>query len=125
MLEGTFPEIFKTSKVVPIFKNGDDQEPENYRQIHILPGFSKILETIIAPQIIDYYQKFELFCNKALINNVHTPFENKENCITRFTDLSRSFDSVNHQNLYDNLDAYGIRAIGNASIINCMVICYL
>ena len=41
---GTFPQIFKTGKVIPIFKSGDKQLLLNYRPISLLPSLSEVLE---------------------------------------------------------------------------------
>ena len=38
---GIFPQIFKTAKVIPIFKSGDKQLMHNYRSISLLPCLSK------------------------------------------------------------------------------------
>lgn len=49
-----FPSLFKTSKVVPIFKSGDKLDISNYRPISILPALSKIVEKILYQQIMDH-----------------------------------------------------------------------
>ena len=35
--EGTFPECFKTAKIIQIFKSGDSYSTVNYRPISMLP----------------------------------------------------------------------------------------
>jgi hypothetical protein len=40
---GTFPDIFKTSRVTPIFKSGDPTSTDNYRPISLINTFGKIL----------------------------------------------------------------------------------
>ena len=35
---GLFPKIFKTAKVIPIFKFGNKQNTQNYRPISLLPA---------------------------------------------------------------------------------------
>ena len=44
---GIFPKVFKTAKVVPIFKSGNNKLLQNYRPISILSSLSKLLEKII------------------------------------------------------------------------------
>jgi Notch-like protein len=39
---GIFPDKFKTSRVVPIFKQGDPRMCDNYRPIALVNSFSKI-----------------------------------------------------------------------------------
>ena len=45
--QGIVPHEHKIAHVVPIFKNGDLTEVNNYRPISILPFFSKILEKLM------------------------------------------------------------------------------
>ena len=42
--EGTFPDIFKTAEIIPLFKSGDKKSPNNHRPIALLDPFSKIFE---------------------------------------------------------------------------------
>ena len=44
---GMFPDILKIAKVIPIHKNGNKNDPNNYLHISILSTFSKILEKLI------------------------------------------------------------------------------
>ena len=44
---GIFPEAFKLSKVIPLFKKGDSSLLVNYRPISLLPTTSKIFEQVI------------------------------------------------------------------------------
>ena len=44
---GFFPQIFKSAKVVPIFKAGHKHLERNYRPISLLSCLSKVLEKVI------------------------------------------------------------------------------
>ena len=48
ILSGEFPEIFKISKVTPIFKSGSISELGNYRPIAVISPFSKVLERLVT-----------------------------------------------------------------------------
>ena len=50
---GIFPDELKKARVLPTFKLGDIDIPENYRPISILPILSKMLERHIADQMQD------------------------------------------------------------------------
>ena len=42
--DGIFLDCLKIASVIPVFKNGNYNDIENYRQIHLLSIFSKLLE---------------------------------------------------------------------------------
>ena len=62
-----FPEEFKLSKVLPIFKSGDEQNIQNYRPISILSFFSKIFGKIIANHIVDFVDNINLLYDKQFV----------------------------------------------------------
>ncbi len=59
-----FPEDMKKAEIYPIFKKKDDMIKDNYRSISILVVFSKVFETIIAEQLMEYLKSIfnELLC---------------------------------------------------------------
>jgi len=60
---GTFPNKMKTARVVPIFKSGDNSNPDNYRPISLLSNFSKILEKIIANRLVCFLEENDIISN--------------------------------------------------------------
>ena len=48
---GIFPDELKKARVLPIFKSGDSEIPENHGPIYILPILSKIFERHFADQM--------------------------------------------------------------------------
>jgi hypothetical protein len=59
--EGIFPSKFKNSVVKPIYKNGGGgKEAINYRSITLVPTLSKILEKVIANQLIAFLEKHNI-----------------------------------------------------------------
>ena len=63
ILSGEFPEIFKISKVTPIFKSGSLSELGNYRPIAVISPFSKVLERLVYDQLVSYQEKECLLFN--------------------------------------------------------------
>ena len=57
---GIFPNNCKISKVVPIHKNGDTNNPNNFRPISLLTCFSKIFEKIIFKRITRFLNKHDV-----------------------------------------------------------------
>ena len=108
---GFFPQIFKTAKVVPIFKAGDKHLVRNYRPISLLPSLSKILEKVIKNQFIIFFKKREIFYDfqygfkekrgviHALLGVITPAYDAIEH--NKFTallmDLRKAFDTVSHQ----------------------------
>ena len=108
---GIFPNKMKIAKVIPIFKTGDKHEFTNYRPVSLLPQFSKILEKVFYKRLDDFISKYKILCEQqygfranrttthALIDfveTVTTAIENKDYAIGIFLDLSKAFDTVNH-----------------------------
>ena len=57
LLTGIVPSNFKIAKVVPINKNVKRDDPFNYRPVSMLPGFSKIMEKLIANRLFASIKK--------------------------------------------------------------------
>ena len=49
--EDIFPECFKTTKIIWIFKSGDSNSTVNYRPISMLPFLSKIFEKLMCDRL--------------------------------------------------------------------------
>ena len=125
---GTYPDQLKIAKVCPIFKDGSKNEFSNYRPISVIPSFSKIFEKIISNRLLSYINKFDIF-NPAqygfrknhstymamlnLYDKVSEAIDNNEYTIGIFIDLSKAFDTINHDILIKKLEMYGIRGIPN------------
>ena len=51
-----FPDDWKKAKVRPIFKSDKRNILSNYRSISILPAISKIIESVLHTQVLEYFQ---------------------------------------------------------------------
>ena len=119
-----FPENMKIVKVTPIFKSGKKELPKNYRPISVLPCFSKILEKIMYNRVYNYLNDNNLLFYKqfgfrkghstddaliSLINSIYDSFNQNKYTLVVFIDLSKPFDTVDHNILIDKLNLYGIK----------------
>ena len=123
---GVVPDMYKLAKVVPLFKSGDKQDPNNYRPISLLPSLSKILERIVYNRLIGfllkhdviYYKQFGFLKGRSteqamteIILKIIEAIENKNYSLGVFLDLSKAFDSISHNILLTKLFRYGVRGI--------------
>ena len=67
LVTGKFPNIWKVSKVCPLFKGGDQaarEDPKQYRPVALLPAAARLLEKIVCDQIMGHlYDKDLLHSN--------------------------------------------------------------
>ena len=61
---GVFPDSFKISKIIPLFKKGDSSLLSNYRPISLLPTISKIFERILYNQLYEYFNSINLLAEQ-------------------------------------------------------------
>ena len=61
ILEGTYPDKLKLAKVIPIFKSGDDFDPNNYRPISLLSVFNRIFEKLMYKRLKSFFEVNDLF----------------------------------------------------------------
>jgi hypothetical protein len=62
--EGIFQSKLKKSVVKPFYKNWEKEEAINYRPITLVPALLKVLEKVIANQLIAFLEKHDIF-NKS------------------------------------------------------------
>ena len=60
--ESCFPDCWKVSLVVPLFKNvGERTNAKNYRPVSLLSVVSKVFEKLVNHRIVDHLEKSSLF----------------------------------------------------------------
>ena len=118
-----FPDCLKKAIIKPIFKDKDQNDISNYRPIAILPILSKIFERAATDQIMDYLVKHNLLtktqhaylkkhstntCLVELINYIHQLLDSSYQTAIVKIDLSKAFDTINHEKLLLKLKNLGL-----------------
>ena len=57
LLSGRLPQLWKVSRVSPIFKSGSRAEPLNYRPISLTCMCCKVIERLISEHILAYLEQ--------------------------------------------------------------------
>ena len=66
MSVGAVPLTWKTAIIVPVFKNGDPTDVQNYRPISLTCVASKIMERVIVQQMTSYFTKCNLISDSQV-----------------------------------------------------------
>ena len=122
--QGIFPDILKIARITPVYKSGSKFDCSNYRPISSLHYMSKLLEKCMSNRIVKFFERFSLFSNSqygfmgnrstldALIDlteAIYDSLDQKKHHISILIDMTKAFDTVNHNILLGKLERYGVR----------------
>lgn len=114
-----YPNELKISKIIPIYKSGKKDNMSNYRPIHILPTFSKLIESLLYDQLMEHLEENNYLSSSQygfrkksgtlsacvdLVENLQQSIDKKYYTATLFVDLKKAFDSVDHNLLFKKLN---------------------
>ena len=120
---GVFPISLKIAKITPIFKSEDVTDMSNYRPISVLPCFSKILEKIMYNRLYNHLYENNILYNEQfgfqkntstdhaileLVDELRQSFNENKFTVVVFIDLSKAFDTIDHEILLHKLKHYGV-----------------
>ena len=115
-----FPAKLKLADITPIYKSLENTSVTNYRPVSILPVVSKVFERImdkqtnsymdskLSPYLCGYRKGYS--CQYALLSMIERwklSYDKGGHAGGILMDLSKAFDTINHQLLVAKLHAYG------------------
>ena len=123
---GIFPTVMKLAEVVPLFKSGKGEIVGNYRPILLLMTISKVLEKVVynrvyrflmeTGQIYECQYGFRSHHSREhaigqLVSQVIKNLELRKDTISIFLDLSKAFDSLQHDIILKKMERNGLHGI--------------
>ena len=121
--ENIFPDFWKDSHVMPLFKKGDKNIVSNYRPISLISCVGKVMERVVFKYIYNYLHANDLIYAKQsgflpghstvyqlidIYNQICSAFDERKSTCIIFCDISKAFDRVWHSGLLFKLSQYGI-----------------
>ena len=122
--ESCFPDCWKASSVVPVFKNvGERSTAKNYHPVSLVSVVSKVFEKLVNNRIVDHREKCGLFSDfqygfrssrstvglpTVVSDRIGGAFNRSGTARAVALDISKAFERVWHAGLLHKLKTYGI-----------------
>ena len=119
-----FPDCWKVSSVVPVFKNvAERSSAKNYRPVSLLSVLSKVFERLVNNRIVDHLEKCGLFSDfqygfrssrstadllTVVSDRIARAFNTSGATRAAVLGIFKAFDRVWHAGLLHKLTSYGI-----------------
>ena len=116
----SFPDVWKVSKICPVFKKGDRACVEDYRPVSLLCNFAKVFEyvlfSVVSPHVNHYISDNQhgFVKNRSTLTNLCTFCQYSSLCLDRrghvdaiYFDFTKAFDFIDHKILIHKLSAFG------------------
>ena len=116
----SFSQNLKLADITPVYKKKDPTSVENYRPVSVLPSVSKMFERIIQKQFSSFIDEFlspylcgyrkdfnTQYALLSLVEKWKKNLDNKGYTGAVLMDLSKAFDTINHELMITKLHVYG------------------
>ena len=137
LLEGTFPIRMKQADTVPLHKSKEKFLVTNYRPIRLLLTISKLLEKLVHSRTYSFLECYEILYNSQygfranhscenavseLLANITKGNDKNKHTIALFLDLSKAFDTLDHDILLNKLELMVFMALPSTGIeVTCQI----
>ena len=123
LAQGYFPKAWSVGLIIPVFKKGDPNMPENYRGITLLSCMGKLFTSIVNQRLNHWAELNHKYDNNQygfrdskstidamfiLQNIIEIFLKNSSALFVSFIDLKKAFDCTNHKALWHKLATNGI-----------------
>ena len=124
-LKGSFPGSLKLENIIPVHKEDEPTDKENYKPVSILPLLSKTFERLICDQLKEYLGQYlnSLLCGFRkdhstqhtlfrLLKKLQNELDTSGFVRTMLMDLSKAYDCLPHSLMIAKFQAYIIGKSG-------------
>ena len=133
--KGIFPQNWTESVILPLFKKGEVNDPNNYRGISLCDISGKIFSSIINSRLQEWVRENNITGDHqagfkkgystidhlfALMASVQKQLSSKRKLYVAFIDFEKAFDSINRHILWPILLNNGIKG----KLFNCILSMY-
>lgn len=123
LISNTIQRTWKSATVIPLLKSGDPSVPNYYRPICRLPVLSEIFEWLINYRLNIFLLDNDIFnydqsgfraghstitAALSVTNYLINSLDSKKSCAALYVELSKAFDSVDHNLLLQKFRSIGI-----------------
>ena len=128
---GCFPQVWAVGEIIPVYKKGNKNEPENYRGITLLSCLGKLFTSILNNRLSIWAENNNVFqenqygfrkqrsttdCMFVLHGIIELLLNKSKPLYCAFIDLQRAFDSANRRALWFKLSQHSV----SSKIINLL-----
>ena len=121
---GLFPTDWAKAILIPIFKKGNMNDPNNYRGISLVSNFGKLFTSVLNQRLIEWSQTFDIITDAqfgfrpglgtvdaifALTSLIFKSLSSKKRLYCCFVDYTKAFDSIQRYMLWYKLSNIGIQ----------------
>ena len=124
MTTATYPNILKTSRIVPLRKNNKpENDPISYRAVNILPSIDKVIDKVICKQLTRHLTSNNLILQQhhgsvknrstmtailSMLDEWSEALEKGDNSAIMVLDQSAAYDVICHTKLIEKLKILGL-----------------